>query len=85
MSLLTGSRAIFLRVCNNDTEVEAVLRGRDWLMIPKRIAQEVYVKDVAAELGVHPRSISPALGRGGAAPGSILALPITLQRPKPRQ
>jgi hypothetical protein len=29
-----------------------VLRRRDWLMIQERLRQGVYVKDVAAELGV---------------------------------
>ena len=38
-------------------------------MIQERIAQGVYVKDVAAELGVHPRTISRALRRGGAPSG----------------
>jgi hypothetical protein len=36
-----------------------VLRRRDWLMIQERLRQGVYVKDVAAELGVHPRTVSP--------------------------
>lgn len=38
-------------------------------MIHERIAQGVYVKDVAAEMGVHPRTVSRALRRGGAPPG----------------
>jgi transposase len=46
-----------------------VLRKRDWLMIQERIEQGVYVKDLAAELGVHPRTVSRALRRGGAPPG----------------
>jgi hypothetical protein len=46
-----------------------VLRRRDWLMIQERIRQGVYIKDVAAELGVHPRTVSRALKRGGSPPG----------------
>src|SRR6266436_4145726 len=38
-------------------------------MIQERIRLGVYVKDVAAELGVHPRTVSRALGRGDAPPG----------------
>src|SRR6202040_1451396 len=38
-------------------------------MIQERIRQGVYVKDVAAELGIHPRTVSRALKRGGSAPG----------------
>jgi transposase len=38
-------------------------------MIHERIAQGVYVKDIAAEMGVHPRTVSRALRRGGAPPG----------------
>ena len=38
-------------------------------MIQERIAQGVYVKDIAEELGVHPRTVSRAVGRGGASPG----------------
>jgi transposase len=46
-----------------------VLRKRDWLMIQERIEQGVYVKDIAAELGVHPRTVSRALRGGGSPPG----------------
>jgi transposase len=38
-------------------------------MIQERMAQGVYVKDIAAELGVHPRTVSRALRRGGTPPG----------------
>src|SRR3984893_8799768 len=38
-------------------------------MIQERIRQGVYVKDIAAELGVHPRMVSRALKRGGSPPG----------------
>src|SRR5260370_39870220 len=38
-------------------------------MIQERIRQGVYVKDIAAEWGVHPRTVSRALKRGGSPPG----------------
>jgi DNA replication protein DnaC len=38
-------------------------------MIQERIAQGVYIKDIAAELGVHPRTVSRALWHGGSPPG----------------
>ena len=38
-------------------------------MIQERFAQGVYVKDIAAELGVHPRTISRALRCSGAPSG----------------
>ncbi len=38
-------------------------------MIHERIAQGVYVKDIAEELGVHPRTVSRALRRRGSPPG----------------
>jgi transposase len=38
-------------------------------MIQERIRQGVYIKDVAEELGVHPRTVSRALQRGAAPPG----------------
>jgi transposase len=38
-------------------------------MIQERIRQGVYVKDVVAELGVHPRTVSRALQRGSSPPG----------------
>src|ERR1700730_5927755 len=38
-------------------------------MIQERIRPGGYVKDIAAELGVHPRTVSRALKRGGSPPG----------------
>ena len=38
-------------------------------MIQERLRQGVYVKDVAAELGVHPRTVSRARQRGAAPAG----------------
>jgi transposase len=37
-------------------------------MIQERLRQGVYVKDIAAELGVHPRTVSRARKRGDAPP-----------------
>jgi hypothetical protein len=54
--------------CSAGGEV-AVLRRRDWRMIQERLRQGAYIKDVAAELGVHPRTVSRALKRGDAPPG----------------
>jgi transposase len=50
-----------------------VLKRRDWLVIEERLRQGVYVKDVAAELGVHPRTVSRARERGAAPAGRRLA------------
>ena len=38
-------------------------------MIHERIAQGVYVRNITAEMGVHPRTVSRALRRGRAPPG----------------
>jgi len=38
-------------------------------MIQEGIRQGKYLKDIAAELGVHPRTVSRAVARGGAPPG----------------
>ena len=38
-------------------------------MIQQRIAQGVYIKDIAEELGVHPRTVSRAIERGGSPSG----------------
>jgi hypothetical protein len=68
MSLLTGSRARFRADHHERSEVgDAEAEGlvNDTGTDPAR----VYVKDVAAELGVHPRTVSRALKRGGSPPG----------------
>lgn len=41
-----------------------MLTREDYLMITERKRQGVYVKDLAAELGVHPRTVRRALKRG---------------------
>lgn len=38
-------------------------------MIQKKLAKGVYLKDIAAELGVHPRTVRRAMARGGAPSG----------------
>lgn len=43
-----------------------MLSKEDYLMIQAQVDHGVYQKDVAAELGVHPRTIRRALKRGGA-------------------
>jgi len=47
-----------------------VLRRRDWLMIHERIAQGVYVKDIAGEMGG-----SSACGESRVAAGRSTAGP----------
>jgi transposase len=42
-----------------------MLTQEDYWMIQERIDKGVYQKDVAAELGVHPKTVSRALARGG--------------------
>jgi hypothetical protein len=68
MSLLTGSCASFRADHHERSEVggaEAEGLANDTGTDP----QGVYVKDVAAELGVHPRTVSRALKRGSSPPG----------------
>ena len=43
-----------------------MLKREDYLMIQEKVARGVYLKDVAAELGVHPKTVRRALARGGA-------------------
>ncbi|NIO74925.1 MAG: IS21 family transposase [Armatimonadetes bacterium] len=42
-----------------------MLSKEDYLMIKAQLERGVYQKDIAAELGVHPRTIRRALRRGG--------------------
>lgn len=42
-----------------------MLRRAEWHMIQEKVAKGVYLKDVAAELGVHPRTVKRTLARGG--------------------
>ena len=41
-----------------------MLTREDYLMISERQREGVYLKDIAAELGVHPRTVRCALKRG---------------------
>ena len=42
-----------------------MLTQEDYWMIQERLKQGVYQKDIAAELGVHPKTVRRALARGG--------------------
>jgi transposase len=53
-----------------------MLSKEDWLMIKALSERGVYQKDIAAEAGVHPRTIRRALRRGGVLSG---------KRPKARK
>lgn len=50
-----------------------MLRREAWYMIKEQVEQGVYLKDIAAELGVHPRTVRRALRRGGPPAGKRLA------------
>jgi len=52
-----------------------MLKREDYLMIQEKLSKGVYIRDIAAELGVHPRTVRRALKRG-SAPGG--------QRPRAR-
>lgn len=45
-----------------------MLRKEDWMEIKAQVERGVYVKDIAVELGVHPKTVSRALKREGAPP-----------------
>ena len=55
-----------------------MLRKEDWMEIKAQIDKGVYQKDIARQLGVHPKTIRRALRRGGAPPvrwlGSVCRL-----------
>ena len=46
-----------------------MLGREDYLMIEEQREKGVYLKDIAADLGVHPRTVRRALARGGAPSG----------------
>lgn len=43
-----------------------MLSKEDWMLIKAQKERGVYLKDIAAGLGVHPRTVRRALARGGA-------------------
>jgi len=47
-----------------------MLNKEDWMYINTQRDKGVYIKDIAAELGVHPRTVSRALRRGGPPSGN---------------
>jgi len=46
-----------------------MLRKEDFMIIETQIQKGVYKKDVAEQIGVHPKTVSRALKRGGAPSG----------------
>ncbi|MEN6317455.1 MAG: IS21 family transposase [Syntrophaceae bacterium] len=46
-----------------------MLKKEDWMEIKALVEKGVYKKDIAEELGVHPKTVSRALGRGGPPGG----------------
>jgi transposase len=46
-----------------------MLKREDWMMIQEKRTKGVYIKDIAAALGVHPKTVRRALSRGSAPPG----------------
>lgn len=46
-----------------------MLRKEDWMEIKAQLEQGVYLKDIAREIGVHPKTVARAIRRGGAPPG----------------
>jgi len=46
-----------------------MLKKEDWMEIKAQVERGVYVKDIAKDLGVHPKTVSRALKREGAPSG----------------
>ena len=46
-----------------------MIKKEDWMNIKAQIEKGIYQKDIAAELGVHPKTVSRALKRGGPPNG----------------
>jgi transposase len=47
-----------------------MLKKGDWMNIKAQMEKGIYQKDIAAELGVHPKTVSRAIKRGGAPRGN---------------
>ena len=47
-----------------------MLKRGDYLRIQQKHDDGMYIKDIAGELGVHPKTVSWALKRGGAPSGN---------------
>ena len=47
-----------------------MIRKEDWMDIKAQVEQGMYQKDIADELGVHPKTVSRALKRGGPPSGT---------------
>jgi IS30 family transposase len=45
-----------------------MLDREDWMHIKAQIERGVYQRDIARELGVHPKTVSRALRNGGRKP-----------------
>ena len=52
-----------------------MLKRGDYLMIEHKHDDGVYIKDIAEELGVHPRTVSRALKRGSRPAWETAACP----------
>lgn len=46
-----------------------MLKKEDWMEIKALVEKGVYKKDIAEELGVHPKTVTRGLTRGGAPSG----------------
>ncbi len=46
-----------------------MLKRGNWMMVQKKRTKGVYIKDIAAALGVHPKTVRRAWSRGSALPG----------------
>ncbi len=46
-----------------------MLNKEDWMDITTQKDKGIYLKDIAAELGMHPKTVSRALLRGGPPSG----------------
>jgi transposase len=58
-----------------------MLRKEDWMEIRAQIEKGVYQKDVAWELGVHPKTVGRALKRGGPPPESGPGAKVSVLEP----